>query len=103
MIKVLCKPCLHAAANEAVADGIPLDDGSNKHYRTREQGRKADTHLVEDDTGEDEEEYEYVKECLCSLHRSESIGIPTALGLHKVLDRRQDVHEDVGAEHCQRQ
>ena len=103
MIKVLGEPCFHAAANEAVADCIPFDDSANKHDGTREKGCEANSHLVEDDACEDEEEYEYIKESLCSLHCSESIRIPTALGLHKVLDRRQNVHEDVGAEHCQRQ
>ncbi len=65
----------------------------------------AESHLVKDDTGEDEEEHEYVKEHLRALHGTKGGGVPATGILHQVLDRREDVHEDVTAEHgeCQQQ
>ena len=102
MVEVVGEPSLQAAADEPVADSVPLDAGAHQHHATREKGREADTHLVEDNTGKDEE---HVEERLGTLHGAEGVRIPAALRLHEVFDRRQDVYEDVGTEHgqCQEQ
>ena len=96
---MLREPCLHTAADECLGDGVVLDERADQHHSARQQGCEADTHLVEDDSGEDEEENEHVEEGLCSLHRAERGGVPSAGRLHQILDRRQNVHEDVGTEH----
>ena len=48
-------------------------------------------------------EHENVEEHLGTLHRSEGGRVPAARLLHQVLDGREDVHEDVAAEHGERQ
>lgn len=66
---------------------------------------KRTPHLVENDTGEDEEEHKHIEEGLRALHGSKGRRVPTALREHQVLDGRQDIHKDVGTEHgqCQEQ
>ena len=98
-VEVVGEPVLEAGAHEGLADGVVLDQAAHQHDRAGEHGREADAHLVQDDAGEDQEEHEYVEERLGALHRAEGLGIPSARGLHQVLDRGEDVHEDVGAEH----
>ena len=102
-VQVIGEPGLEAGPDERIADGVPFDEAADEHHGTRKHGREPDPHLVEDDTREDEEEYEYVEEYLGALHRSEGLGIPPAGGFHQVLDRGQDIHENVRAEHRQSQ
>ena len=101
VVQVLGEPCVESAALEGIRHGIPLDDGSHKHHGSAEQGCEAHAHLVEDDACEDEEEDEDVEERLCALHRAEGRCVPSACFLHQVLDGRENVHEDVTAEHRQ--
>lgn len=101
VVQVVVEPHFQATAGKHVGDGIPVDGCADQHHRTRKYGREAHAHLVEDNAGKYKEEYEYVEECFAALHCAESGGIPSAFGLHQVFDRRQDVHEDVRAEHCQ--
>ena len=103
VVEVLGEPGLEAAACEAGGHGVPLDEGADEHHAGREDGGEADAHLVEDDTREDEEEDENVEEHLGALHRAECGGVPAAGLLHQVLDRGEDVHENIGAEHRQRE
>ena len=102
-VEVVGEPSLKAGADERRADGVVLEKSAQQHDGSREHGREAHAHLVQDDAREDEEEYEYVEERLGALHRAECLGIPAARGLHQVLDRREDVHEDIGAEHRERE
>ncbi|EJW97624.1 hypothetical protein EVA_14266 [gut metagenome] len=93
------KPVLQTAAHEHVSHSIPINSSTKKHHHSGKQCREAHTHLVENDTSKDEEEHEYVQEGLRTLHRTEGGGVPTAGRLHQILDRRKDVHKDVGTEH----
>ncbi len=97
------EPLFRTAADEALAAGVELDDTADEHYRAGKHGREADAHLVEDDARKDEEEHIDVEEHLGALHAAERGAVPAAGILHQVLDRGEDVHEDVGAEHAQRQ
>ena len=95
IIEVLGEPGLQAAADERFAHGEPLDAGACEHHSGREYRGEADSHLVENDSGEDQEEHEDVEEHFGSLHRAECGGIPSPGFLHQVLDRGEDVHENV--------
>ena len=97
------EPLLQTAALEAVGYGIPLDAGTDEHHYAREQCGEAHTHLIEDDSGKNQEEDENVEEGFRTLHRTEGSRVPAAGREHQVFDRRKDVHEDVGTEHGKRQ
>ncbi len=103
IVEMLGKPYVEARTCEGVGEGIPVDCGADEHDGTREDSGEAHAHLVEDDAGKNEEEDEDVEEGLRALHRAEGGGVPSLLALQEVFDRRENVHEDVGAEHCKRQ
>ena len=98
-VEVAVEPSLEASADECIADGIELDAAAKEHDSTRKDGSETDTHLVEDDTCEDEEENIDVEEDLSALHAAKRGAVPTAGILHKVLDGGQNVHKYVAAEH----
>ena len=103
VIEVVGEPSFHTAAHKGLRNGIVLNQTTDKHYGTGQYCRKSHTHLVEDNTREDEEENEHVQERLRTLHGTKSGGIPTSCRLHQILDGRKDVHENVGTEHGQSQ
>ena len=102
-VEIVSEPGLKSGTDERVADRIVFNDTAQQHHSSRKHRGEADAHLVEDDPGEYQEKHEHIEECLSALHGTEGLGIPTSGGLHKVLDRGKDVHEDVGAEHAEGQ
>ena len=62
MVEVVGEPRFYRTAGKALADGIVLDQRTGQHHCTGEYGGEADTHLVEDNPGKDEEEDKYVQE-----------------------------------------
>ncbi len=86
---------------ESVGQRIPVDSGADEHHSSREKRREPHAHFVQDDSGEDKEEDEYVQECLGALHGSEGQGVPAAGLLKKIFDWREYIHEDIRAEHCE--
>ena len=105
MIQMLCEPSLQAAAYESRADRIVFHESAGQHHYAGKQSRETDSHLVEDDSREDQKENKDVEEGLRTLHGSEGGGVPAALGQHQILDGRKNVHENVGTEHgeCQQE
>ena len=103
VVEVVVEPSFQSAAVERLADGVVFDQTAYEHHGTRKHGGEAHAHLVEDDAGEDEEEHEDVQEGFRTLHGAESEAVPSAFGLHEVLDGGQNVHENVAAEHGQGQ
>ena len=97
------EPHAEAGVIEAFRTGIELDDTTYEHHSTGEHSREAHSHFVQDNTRNDEEEHIDVEEHFSTLHTAKSITFPTACGLHKILDGREDVHENVRTEHGQRQ
>ena len=61
---MVVKPSLESGSHEALAYGIPFYAGTNHHYSSRKHSSETNAHLIEDDTCEDEEEHEHVKEYL---------------------------------------
>ena len=59
---MVSEPCFKTAANETVTDSIILDASTQKHYCSRKKGCETNTHLIEDDTSKDKEEYKNIKE-----------------------------------------
>ena len=89
--------------DERLADGEIFNDTTHQHHGARKHSGETHTHLVENDTGEDEEEHKDIEEHLRALHRAKGQTVPAACILHQVLDRRQNVHKYIAAEHGQRQ
>ena len=72
------EPCLHTTAHESVGHSIILDETAYEHDGTGQNGRETHTHLIQDDTGKNEEENEHIQERFCTLHGTERGGIPAS-------------------------
>ena len=62
------EPYFETATHEGITHGIPFEYGSDEHYCGREHSSEANTHLVENDAGEDKEEGKHIEKNLGSLH-----------------------------------
>ena len=96
-----------ALAETESQDGTSEDEnGGQSENRTED---KNSGHIGNsDDTGKNEEKHKDIKECLRALHRTECRRVPSPAALldrkhHQVLDRRQNIHKNIGAKHSQRQ
>ena len=78
VVQVVGKPGLKTGSDKAVGYGIPLDAGTNEHHDAREQRGEAHAHLVEDDTGKNQEEHKHVEEYLSAFLGTESRRTPAA-------------------------
>ena len=103
VVEILGEPFLKPRALEHCCYRIPVDGGTDKHYGTRKHGGESHAHFVEDNTGKNEEENKNIEECFRTLHCTEGCFVPTSSRLHQILNRREDVHEDIGTEHRKRQ
>ena len=62
---------------EGSAERIDLDECSDDHQTSGEEGGEANTHLVEDDPCEDEEAYKDIEEELTSSVKPEDRRVPS--------------------------
>ena len=95
VVQVVVKPGFQTASLKSLRNGIPVDGSTHQHHSSRKDSRETYTHLVQNDTGKDEEKDKYIQEGLGTLHGAEGGRIPSACGLHQVLDGRKNVHKDV--------
>ena len=93
------EPCLESTAHEGFTDSVPFDDGADEHDNSRENGGEADAHLVENDACKNKKKGPNVEEHLGALHAAKRGRVPAACFLHQVLDRGENVHEDITAKH----
>ena len=79
-------------------DAPVFDSCSDNHEAGREQTGETDSHLIEDDTCEDEET-EDVEQVLACCVSTEITAIPVEVLLQERSEGREDVHEHIGEEH----
>ena len=92
------EPGGHLRRLEPVGDAHVLDAGAGEHHAGREHAGEAYAHLVQDETGQDEES-EHVQYVLRCGIGAEDVGCPSALALHQGLYGRHHIHKHVAKEH----
>ena len=88
-----------AALRKAVGKGVIVDASAKQHHRTGKYGGEAHPHLVQDDTGENQEKHKHIEKCLRACETAVGHGVPPAGVLQNLLQRRQHIHEDVAEKH----
>ncbi len=94
------EPFAECCLLEEVADANKLDDGTKQHHAGAEGAGETDAHLVEDDTGKDEESA-YVEYVFAGGIGAEDTGCPSTFHFNHALQGRHYIDKHIAEEHHQ--